>query len=48
MTPQSQLLFAYNESPILKYEVNAFKGPLKNKKILNFDELEENLKNRCE
>lgn len=36
MTPQTQLLWAYNESPILKYEVNTFKGPLKSKKILTF------------
>lgn len=37
MTPQTQLLFAYNESPILKYEVNTFKGPLKSKKVLTFE-----------
>ena len=36
ITPQTQLLYAYNESPILKYEVNSFKGPLKTKKALNF------------
>lgn len=41
MTPQTQLLYAYNESPILKYEVNAFRGPLKSKKTLNFEEEQE-------
>ena len=36
-TPQTQLLYAYNESPLLKYEVNSFK-PLKNrKKELNYE-----------
>lgn len=46
MTPQTQLLFAYNESPILKYEVNTFKGPLKSKKVLHYEDEEEKMKNR--
>lgn len=36
LTPQTQLLYAYNESPILKYEVNTFKPPLKSKRILDY------------
>lgn len=36
ITPQTHLLYAYNESPILKYEVNSFKG--KGKIPLNFEE----------
>ena len=38
LTPQTQLLFAYNESPILKYEVNTFKAPLKSKKVLHYED----------
>lgn len=39
ITPQPQALYAYNESPILKYELNAFKGKnnLKSKRVLDFD-----------
>ncbi len=37
ITPQTQLLYAYNESPILKYEVNSFKGKLKSTKVINFE-----------
>lgn len=40
MTPQTQLLIAYNESPIMKYEPHTFKGPLKAKKVLNYEEEE--------
>jgi hypothetical protein len=36
MTPQTQLLFAYNESPMMKYEVNSFRAPLKSKKVLQY------------
>lgn len=38
MTPQTQLLYAYSESPILKYEVNTFNKPIKSKKVLNYSE----------
>jgi hypothetical protein len=38
MTPQTQLLYAYSESPILKYEVNNFNKTIKSKKIINFSE----------
>lgn len=48
ITPQTQLLYAYNESPILKYEVNSFRGPLKSKKTLNFEEEEEKSKQASE
>ena len=39
ITPQPQLLYAYNESPILKYELHSFKGKgnLKSKRVLDFD-----------
>lgn len=40
-TPQTNLLYAYNESPILKYEMNAFKGTaLQSRKVINFDKEE--------
>lgn len=40
-TPQTNLLYAYNESPILKYEMNAFKGTaLQSRKVINFDQEE--------
>ena len=38
MTPQTQLLYAYSESPILKYEVNTFNKPIKSKKVLNYSQ----------
>lgn len=38
MTPQTQLLFAYNESPMMKYEVNSFRAPLKSKKVLQYQD----------
>lgn len=42
ITPNTQLLVAYNESPFMKYDhQNSFKGPLKSKKLINFDEEEE-------
>jgi aspartyl/asparaginyl-tRNA synthetase len=47
-TPQTQLLYAYTESPILKYEMNAFKGTaLQSRKVINFDEEEKLLKKKC-
>lgn len=47
-TPQTNLLYAYNESPILKYEMNAFKGTaLQSRKVINFDKEEELLKKKC-
>lgn len=36
LTPQNQFLYAYNESPLLKYDVSSFKAPLKSKKVLNY------------
>ena len=42
VTPQTQLLYAYNESPILKYEMHEFKGRgnMKSKRVLDFEKEE--------
>lgn len=39
VTPQPHLLYAYNESPLLKYELHSFKpkGDMKSKRVLDFD-----------
>ena len=37
MTPQTQLLYAYNESPILKYQTKTFKHELKSKVMPTYD-----------
>lgn len=43
LTSQASLLYAYNESPILKYEFSSFRGTLHSKKVIDFDEEEERL-----
>lgn len=50
ITPQTQLLYAYNESPILKYEMHSFKsrGNMKSKRVLDFEKEEEVTKPRIE
>lgn len=38
-TPQTQQLYAYNESPLLKHDMNAFKGQaIQSRKVIDFDE----------
>lgn len=41
MTPQTQLLYAYNQSPILKYDTKTFKPTLKSTRILTYDQQED-------
>lgn len=49
MTPQTQLLYAYNESPLLKNNLQSFKpkANLKSKRVLDFD-LEETVARKIE
>jgi hypothetical protein len=49
MTPQTQLLYAYNESPLLKNNLQSFKpkANLKSKRVLDFD-LEETVARKPE
>lgn len=47
-TPQTNLLYAYTESPMLKCELNTVKTTaLNSRKVINFDEEEKLLKRRC-
>ncbi len=46
LTPQTELLYAYNESPILKYEVNTFKPALKSKRVLDYGEKSKKVNNK--
>lgn len=45
---QTHLLYAYNESPMLRQEHTSFRIPLQSKKVINFDREEELLKKDTE